>query len=569
MYRKIGLQGLLALALAVSSSRAMAADCDPQCAADQYCETTGVQPLCLELCNAPNGCKATETCVHDTATTGHCAPPTCGGVECEEGQVCHNFGTEETPDEKCSCIPADTFEVGGVLQPDSCPAGYICSMGPVESQEDIVPSVCRKPGEWEDCVKTVGCADGEDGAILECTSDIYPGSTLCLQRCGQNADASGATPHTEKCADPALACRAVGSKAFCTYNFCIDMCQGAGCFTDAQRAKLFQPCTGAGLNDSTCQPGAIEDSGTVYEYGLCVQAGHATSRGKCNPDATRLSDPTFATMCPINEACMGVHPTTTNDSWTGQVGECLQMCNAYPGANPAPSPVANCTGSANYCMDVTGVPSIQKTILGFCLNKCDLFGTDTCPDNNVGDKQGCWPDDRTLTDPGYCHALVSNPGKLGESCSSNENDPRSVCGDRLVCRQPSGASTGVCSGWCDTNTCSDPTQGCSSCLPPTAACKPVLDGASDLLGICEVPFGYVAPGLDAGIPESSPDAAAVVVRVDAGGVPGDDAGTSEATPSPSSGGCSCSTSASDLPMGFATLLIAAGLLLGRVARRRT
>ncbi|MBI5549742.1 MAG: hypothetical protein HY901_38130 [Deltaproteobacteria bacterium] len=41
-----------------------------------------------------------------------------------------------------------------------------------------------------------------------------------------------------------------------------------------------------------------------------------------------------------------------------------------------------------------------------------------------------------------------------------------------------------------------------------------------------------------------------------------------ASPRDGSGG-GCSTSATDLPMGFATLLIAAGLLLGPVARRRT
>ncbi|HEY3446902.1 MAG TPA: hypothetical protein VGK67_11085 [Myxococcales bacterium] len=484
------------------------------CGTDQYCDTTGTDPACVEIC-APVGCQAGETCVHDTPTSGHCQPPTCPpwadtttGTVCKPGQNCDetNPGVYwaggsswadcfadtdctkageaciEFSDGKacvampCTCTPAFTLTDGTSFE-DSCASiGMVCPIDIYDSAA-WVPSECRKPVENEECDVKVGCEQAADGGQIDCVSGIYTIS-ICLRSC---KNAAGASDHS-MCPNTTEICGGLSTKYHCTENDCVPYCKGLNCTKDADRAKFFKPCNSLKLGDSTCIPIAQEYQGTVYEWGLCEQNGTAPSLGKCDPNAARAQGQIdFPTVCPTGEFCSGVRPATATDTWTGAVGKCTKYCNAYTGTNPAPVPTGlGCSGAAgDYCADAIGVPGLLKSILGICFTKCDPFGDVACPDNGIGDKQGCYPENFT-SGSGICVGLQPTVGAQGDAClptPADKNEKREACADRLVCQVDATGNAGKCVGWCHSATCSDPTAVCGECVGTACvACTPSCTG---------------------------------------------------------------------------------------------
>ncbi|MGC4114014.1 MAG: hypothetical protein QM765_05020 [Myxococcales bacterium] len=500
--------------------------CDPACGTDQYCGFTGNDLGCVEICGTV-GCAAGETCIHDTDTTGHCQKPTCPpesatGETCKPGQSCDRKNLlnllidssgkdcgsvddcdpgelcNKDPDYgnfcaklPCTCTPG--YSYGNKSFEDSCASlGLVCPIDITDSST-WVASECRKPIEGEPCDVKVGCGQPADGGKVDCVSGVY-NAPECMRSC---KNSSGVMDNT-LCRGIAEKCGGAAYKFHCTNNMCVPACKGANCTTDADRAKYFKPCTNLTLGDSTCVPVAFEYNGSVYEYGVCEQNGTAPSLGACDPNAVRAEGQTsYPSLCPSGEFCYPVRPATAEDDWTGAVGQCRKYCNAYTGSSPAPVPTGlGCSGAAgDYCMDFTGVPGLTKTILGVCFTKCDPFGSSVCPDDGLGDKQGCYPEDFDSTGNGICVPLQPSAGEQGDTCtlSADKNEKRYECGDRLVCQTGVDSDTGKCVGWCKGAECPASNVVCGGCAGArccapdcTGKCNGEADGCG---GTCGCPAG--------------------------------------------------------------------------------
>ncbi|HEY3447533.1 MAG TPA: hypothetical protein VGK67_14355 [Myxococcales bacterium] len=463
--------------------------CDPPvgpCGPDQYCDVSSVDPMCVEICG-PVGCPAQETCVHDTPTTGHCAPPSCAGLACQQGQACFFWGGSgscstdaecTSPDrcvafsdgkrcgrDVCSCQPRYT-DASGVDHDDTCwQYGLVCGMD-LTSAAATKPSECRMPLEFEDCTAAVGCAAPSDGGRLDCVS--YGSGSLCMRNC-----ANGTVPDSKRCVLDYTTCLPSGMfKNHCYVNICADpSCfqGGSGCAADKERAKYFKPCTSLSPNDSTCVQWVYSDH---TEIGACVQGGTAPRGGECDPGSTRSEPSPYAKHCqpPVMDAagnvttpgeqCARVEAVNPADPNTAFRGLCRPQCNAYTGTNPAPVSVMPCA-AGQVCLDSVSDPLIQKTRVGQCVPGCDLFGSDACAADVLGNKTGCTAT-YDFAGPGWCQATVDAPAGPGASCTWSQSEPRNPCGDRLFCASDASGA-GSCTSWCQSALCPNQFASCSSC----------------------------------------------------------------------------------------------------------
>jgi hypothetical protein len=124
------------------------------------------------------------------------------------------------------------------------------------------------------------------------------------------------------------------------------------------------------------------------------------------------------------------------------------------------------------------------------MTKCDPLGTAPCTDDGLPSPRtlhrGC-VSDSSYSGGGWCDELSPTASGSGGACSFEivDVDLLSHCADRLWCVDPSGTGTnGSCVGYCSTQTCSDSTAPCSTCLPAGDACKPSGTG---FVGYCEKP----------------------------------------------------------------------------------
>lgn len=445
--------------------------CSPVCADSQWCDTGHVPPVCIEVCNPPVGCGTNEVCVPDPGSpqTGACMPPTCAGAQCQSGQICVDFGESGTPDERCSCLP--DYTDGTNTYEDTCwEKGMVCPMD-LSTAAGIVPSECRRPTEFEDCLPAVGCLVPPDGGRLDCLKVGTGGEAMCLRACG-----TGTGVNHSLCLNPATSC--YSSLKHCYYNFCVYPdeldCSVSPSGCQAARARFLKPCNAMGTNDGLCQAWAFSDGS---EVGICTQGGTAT--GTCDPDAQRSPGvTTYPTMCTPSGICQAIMPDPANPA--KEKGLCRPVCNAAPGT---PNPVLPCANTADRCVDISGAPaSVTETRLGMCRTNCDLLGTTPCPADALGNQQGCWPASMT-SGAGYCRALTPTAAAAGAACAWDD-DRRSSCADRLVCIKESGG-TSTCHGFCNPALCPNQTTACSSCRPNTDACT--LEGVGDLVGYCSPP----------------------------------------------------------------------------------
>ncbi len=437
--------------------------CATACKEDEYCDIDQVTPVCLKICNPPDGCLDVEICEPDSANphTGTCKPPTCNGEQCKTGQVCVDFAMSATDPEDlhCSCF----FAYGD--EPDTCAElGLVCGMD-TTSIETIAPSECKKPGEFEDCIQTVGCETPADGGTLLCKKDIYSGPPLCLRSC-----VTLGKTDPSKCSDPTTYCNSrVGN--LCMFNYCVypdDLdCTANPTTCAAERAKLLKPCSAGGKNDGTCEA-YVFSSGE--EVGICVQGGSSTTT--CDPDATRKAGVAVSPdMCKVGSTCLPIQPDDANPKKTK--GLCQTVCNAATA--PGALPQLGCTAATDFCYDYSGAPdSVTLTRFGICKQKCNIYGSDTCPDDLLLNKQICYPNS-TFDGQGYCRAAKPNaPTAYGAACSYTD-DKRTPCGDRLFCVTPDDSDDGFCYGFCKTSECSDSNAFCNQCVG-SYCCKPNCAG---------------------------------------------------------------------------------------------
>jgi len=192
-------------------------------------------------------------------------------------------------------------------------------------------------------------------------------------------------------------------------------------------------------------------------------------------------------MCKVGTYCANVM-ADPNDA-TKEIGVCQTLCNAATGTTPMP--VMACADSAATCVfcDEQGscypsgfntanptAATADKTLMGYCMKKCDMFGSDVCPDDGLPtgltQHQGCWPFN-AMDGTGYCREVSPNAGKTGDACKMMHVpfDTRSNCADRLVCLGDPATGNGNCFGWCRTADCVTDTAKCGDCNT-TACCTP-------------------------------------------------------------------------------------------------
>ena len=400
-------------------------ECNPPCTAFQYCDTTMVDPYCIEICDPPVGCQAGEIC---DVTTGACVPATCNGAQCSAGQGCYDPATLG-PGNVCTCLPGHYDGFGNWVE-DTCAAyGQACAWDWAAPG----PALCGAPGEFESCQLALGCQAG-----LECV-DFGSGYALCLQACTKTAE----------CANPMTNCLPA-AKRHCWYAICAEPETRPG-----DRQFYFKPCPSSGATDGICLPYASQDTnGNPIDLGICQQTGTAASLGRCGADADRTRP---GELCPQGQWCAPAAPDPARP------GERLGVCHAGCNAAPSPVPVAPCPAGET-CADMSSAAegTMAEARLGGCYQSCSLFGADACPPDVLGDKAGCMPN-FNFDGTAFCYAQQPGASGKGGPCTwDTVVDPRSPCQDRLACTDQGYG--GTCSAFCDPVACPG-YQPCPACAP--------------------------------------------------------------------------------------------------------
>ncbi len=420
--------------------------CDPACTATQRCDITGEEPLCVEICNAPDGCLPKfEEC---NTTTAQCEPLTCNGNKCERGQGCFDTTRSDFPSggdsAVCSCTPA--YRDGEVNYPDSCNVyGLVCDF----NRGTRAPAKCTMPGEGQPCIPAIGC-DATAGP-LECRT--VHSNFLCVRACTSSDDCSLATDY---CA----------TSGFCEPNLCARRSDGS-----LDRSKLFAACDAKGTGDGTCLPRVISGK----DSGLCVQNGTAATGAECYPEATRAE---ADKLCGAGEVCEAIQPHATNGDRTQ--GICFKACNAATGQQASPR-ISCATGSR--CRAIAD--GSNSTRLGACHAECDLVGGKSdCPDDALGNKVGCFQSSSRDAEKGYCLSVHPKAGETnGSPCAvTGTGDERRDCGSRKTC---TGRSNPRCFDYCDVTMCPNANQSCSHCGEGTSRCTRIGNDNNAEIGVCQ------------------------------------------------------------------------------------
>ncbi len=180
------------------------------------------------------------------------------------------------------------------LSPDPCAAqGFACT--PDYSPDSLTGASCQLPGEYFDCLPSVGCATG-----LQCLGAADGGPGGCLEPCTTTAD----------CWDPLTVCTAgeVGQPTYCQVNGCND---------------FWQSCSAEAVSggDGTCV--YVYDDPQLGPQGACLQGGSVPNGGDCN--YYRAAD---AGLCTPGTLCI-IDAAAQNE------GVCMPACDGIADGGPA------------------------------------------------------------------------------------------------------------------------------------------------------------------------------------------------------------------------------------------
>ncbi len=178
-------------------------------------------------------------------------------------------------------------------------------------------------------------------------------------------------------------------------------------------------------------------------FGQCIEVGSlgagstcdftTQTRGGANCDATTL--------------CIG-------QSMAAQ-GTCAQICDPR---RILEDTATGCTTAGQGCQDGSSIitysdGSTARQTIGFCndLTACKLIGANTCPNDTMGNPQGCVLSN-SLRPTGFCDETGSGPLATGTACPAPTMTPppeAMQCAPGNLCNQPAGGAF-TCEAYCKT-----------------------------------------------------------------------------------------------------------------------
>jgi hypothetical protein len=353
-----------------------------------------------------------------------CAGP-CSAFECQLGAACQLTTDPATGDEVDPCAQA----------------GLVC---------DASLSVCRAPGEFEECVPGgPACQPIAESTVdnLQCVKvSLFLGSpNVCVQPCSLTAD----------CVDPLTSCQADGTLGdFCFYSIC---------------SSYFGTCPSSGTNDGLCVP---YENGTST-LGICNQA--ALTGGKTGSGCVSGGNRQVGGLCDTDDFCV--------------LGLCSQVCNAGTGGAPT------CTGAT-----ADGGPACVAILnetgdaddLGTCSVSCNFVtdGGGGCISPDGGAPEKCFPQLLYgLEDlpTGLCVLAPTTGLPAGQPCNAETTIDGCADGERCVLGLFNGTAGAYCAQLCDQPGLSP--GGCNS----SQTCEPF-----DIDGFSSFSTGYCAMQLPDG-----------------------------------------------------------------------
>ncbi len=232
---------------------------------------------------------------------------------------------------------------------DSCATyGLACTPNP-DSAAGTTTGYCGFPGEYQECLTTVGCAPAfAPGSLaLSCVAEGTGEPDICVYVCTS----------TSQCPIPYESCQdlGLGSGDICYYDFCGPTATEYD--APANGTGYFQACNNASTNDGTCLPYIFESpayDGGFLTTGLCQANGSAAAGAACSD----LRLPSGSPLCASGGQCLG---DTAGDS------QCFAACPTSPLFTDSCGP--SCSGGGG-CE-----PIYAGTNWGVCLEPCSSSST--------------------------------------------------------------------------------------------------------------------------------------------------------------------------------------------------
>jgi len=462
-----------------------ASDCSARCEAPAITECTSGDQCC------PMGC--------DTSTDDDCGAvcgngvvegdETCDGncpteMDCDDGDACTNdalTGDAASCDAACENTDVTACTDDDGCCPNACDAtndndcSATCGNGAVEGNETCDGNC---PTSAADCDDADACTtDTLNGSATNCTAECQNTDiTMCIN--GDGCCAPGCNAINDDDCMPMCGNGVVEGSESCDGNCPTSCDDGNACTSDTMTGDS-SSC------DVACTHADITACGGAGNSDGCCPAGcNSTNDGDCSPtcgngvvETGESCDGNCPSSCDDGNAC-------TNDSETGQAGNCNLVCNhtnittctnndgcCGPGCNVLTD--NDCSASCG-----NNVVEPGETCDGNCPSSCDDM--DACTiDGSTGSTANC-SFQCTHTDVNNC---VDGDGCCAPGCdSSNDND--------CMENQPIGGACGS-GGDCVSGACfGDPiTDGyCSAgCLDDTYCTTGSHCGfidASSGVGVC-------------------------------------------------------------------------------------
>ncbi len=315
-----------------------------------------------------------------------CAGP-CSAFECQLGAAC-----------ELTFNPATGAEVDPCAQ-----AGLVC---------DESFSVCRAPGEFEECVPGgPACQPIADSTVsgLQCVKvSLFTGNPyVCVQPCLLTAD----------CVDPLTTCQNDGALGqFCFYSIC---------------QSYFASCPSSGANDGLCVP--YPNGGSPI--GICEQA--TLTGGKAGSACVSGGNRQVGGLCDTQDFCV--------------LGLCSSVCNAGTSGGPT-CPGATADGGP-VCVGILGDTG-DADDLGTCSPVCnfvsDAGGGCVPPDGGAPEK--CLPQllfGLNDVPTGLCVLGPTSGLPAGQPCDAYATIDDCADGERCVLGLFNGTAGAFCAQLCD------------------------------------------------------------------------------------------------------------------------
>lgn len=363
-------------------------------------------------------------------------------------------------DEACTqaigiCFAGGTSPAGGSCEPDAtrrsdanaqCAQGALCLSN---TDTNVTP-----------CTTVADCGQNE-----YCAAD---GTCSSLGFCGDMCNAAGGGVGDAGCGDPTATCLDLsgGGTAPDLIGYCFaacDMFDAAACpAVDGQERACFP------FFDDAANPLA----GACIDQAAVAKGAHEA----CDDEAP-------ASECSDGAVCAALF----SDGTTPAQAECVPFCECTGGFNAA---TGACNGASTCAgTDICSAASETNTVLGVCIETCDMFDMNACPAVN-GSERTCMPAfGEGASIEGRCMPQASATVDVGQSC--DDLAPASVCVDGAICAAASQGGNPNCLAWCDCADGFDATTG--ACNVAVAACgagtcttvsDPADPAANTRVGIC-------------------------------------------------------------------------------------